>query len=192
MFHREGGVKLIAVGGRPEYGPMQAIGGVRGAQSYSQQSLNKDIRNLLSVMPSLASQLPDTNDVYQLSEASFNLRDQIRPNESFPLQFAYEPADCRIFYTPQTVDNYANLWLYAANAIWGNGTCVQGSTGVQSSYGNATDVSGPNGTSEGGSSSGGSPTGGAPAPTPTNAAAAARVGGMGWALLVLLAGFVTL
>ena len=51
-------------------------------------------------------------------------------NESTTLQFLYEAADCRIFYTPSTFSNYTNLWTYAANATWWTPQlCVEGSTG---------------------------------------------------------------
>lgn len=51
-----------------------------------------------------------------------------------PLQFTYEAADCRIFLTPNTFNNFTNLWHYAADAIWTSpGLCVQGSTGFATS-----------------------------------------------------------
>ena len=107
---------------------MQAIGSVRGSQAYTQESLNTDFARLRSQGLN-DSRLPDPRDYYKVKAAGFNLRDTVRGNDTFPLQFEYEPADCRIFYTPQTFNNYTNLWLYAANALWGNGTCVQESTG---------------------------------------------------------------
>jgi hypothetical protein len=60
-----------------------------------------------------------------------------------PLQFVYEAANCRIFYTPQTIFNYTNLWTYAADAAWNKPElCVQGSTGYASN-GSVTDTNGP-------------------------------------------------
>jgi hypothetical protein len=47
-------------------------------------------------------------DVYVL-DAAVNLRDQVRFKETTPLQFAYEAADCRIFYTTITVMNWTAL-----------------------------------------------------------------------------------
>ena len=48
----------------------------------------------------------------------------------------FEAADCRIFYTPLTFNNFTNLWKHAANAIWTNPElCVQGSTGFATAKG---------------------------------------------------------
>lgn len=60
-----------------------------------------------------------------------------------PLQFVYEAANCRIFYTPQTIFNYTNLWMYAADATWKKPElCVQGSTGYALNS-SVTDTNGP-------------------------------------------------
>ncbi|KAJ5102410.1 hypothetical protein NUU61_004632 [Penicillium alfredii] len=44
-----------------------------------------------------------------------------------PLQFVYEAADCRLFYTYDNIVHPATGWNAAARAIWGNGHCVKGS-----------------------------------------------------------------
>lgn len=77
-----------------------------------------------------------------VSYASINLRNQVRKDEDVPLQFVYEAADCRIFYTPQTFYNYPALWKYAADAIWTKpDLCVKDSTGYATAK--ATDTKGP-------------------------------------------------
>lgn len=77
-----------------------------------------------------------------VSYAQINLRDQVRKGETIPLQFIYEAANCRIFYTPQTFYNYTALWKYAAAAIWSNPTlCVKNSTGYATV--NGSDTTGP-------------------------------------------------
>jgi len=77
-----------------------------------------------------------------ISYAQINLRDQIRQGETVPLQFTYEAANCRIFYTAQTFYNYTNLWRYAADAIYSNpALCVKNSTGFATT--NGSDVNGP-------------------------------------------------
>ncbi|MCJ1233227.1 hypothetical protein MMC14_001182 [Varicellaria rhodocarpa] len=91
---------------------------------------------------SAAAFLPNRDVEFLIYDTSINLRDQIRQGEDFPLQFAYEAADCRIFYTAQTFNNYTNLWSYAANAIWVDPTlCFQNSTNKPSS--NTNDKTGP-------------------------------------------------
>ena len=72
-----------------------------------------------------------------------NLRDQIRKEqEDLPLQFVYDAADCRIFYTFETWNDYSQLWTYAVNAINDPKLCVAGSTGFSST--SATSFQAPN------------------------------------------------
>lgn len=143
MMHHEAGVRTVVAGGRPEIGPMQALAGSRGAQYYEAADLDIDIAFAEDINATVTPDLPNRNIEFRIDVASFNLRDQVRRGENFPLQFAYEAADCRIFYTPQTFNNYTALWQYAADAIWTNPKlCVPGSTN-QLSAGNVTDKAGP-------------------------------------------------
>lgn len=135
-MRHQAGVKVVAVGGRPTTGPMQGVAAGRGARSYSLSVLDANIDFAQDLLASAGS--PDSNflpnrstanDVY-IVDAGVNLRDQVRQDDETPLQFTYEAADCRIFWTPKTIFNYAALWQYAADAIWSNATlCVSGSTG---------------------------------------------------------------
>ena len=143
MMHHEAGVRTVVAGGRPQVGPMQAVAGSRGAQYYEAADIDSDTSLAEAINASVTADLPDRNIEFRIDVAGFNLRDQIRRGENFPLQFAYEAADCRIFFTLQTFNNYAALWQYAADAIWTNPKlCVQGSTN-QPSAGNTTDTVGP-------------------------------------------------
>lgn len=143
MMHHEAGVRTVVAGGRPQVGPMQALAGSRGAQYYEAADLDSDIALAEDINATVIPDLPNRNFEFRIDVASFNLRDQVRRGENFPLQFAYEAADCRIFYTPHTFNNYAALWQYAADAIWTNPKlCVPGSTN-QPSAGNVTDKVGP-------------------------------------------------
>jgi len=151
MMHHEAGVRVVAAGGRPVPGPMQAASGSRGAAIYSTDDLDSDVefaQEIIEFDDSSANPyfLPNrtTELTFSITFASINLRDQVRPNETTPLQFAYEAADCRIFYTPKTFYNYSALWQYAADAIWTNPSlCVNGSTGFASQQGAAINVNGP-------------------------------------------------
>ncbi|KAI0206055.1 hypothetical protein F4808DRAFT_470940 [Astrocystis sublimbata] len=134
MMHHEAGVRTVTVGGRPSRGPMQAVGGTRGARSLSTDILDNNInfaRELL-VGTDDAAFLPNRTEALDvfIVDASVNLRDQVRAGQTTSLQFAYEAANCRIFFTPATIFNYKALWQYAADAIWTNPSlCVAGSTG---------------------------------------------------------------
>ncbi|TVY36957.1 Peptidase S41 family protein [Lachnellula subtilissima] len=137
MMHHEAGVRTVVAGGRSSYGPMQAPSMSRGAAAYTLDSLDYQIdvaQQLLqeSSDPSSANFLPNrttATDVW-ITYADINLRDQVRRGGNIPLQFVYEAATCRIFYTPQTFYNYTALWTYAADAMWNNPSlCVKDSTG---------------------------------------------------------------
>lgn len=128
LMHHQAGVRTVVAGGRPEFGPMQAVGGTRGAQSYTSVDLDQDIQVAEILNTSVANVLPDRSVGNFLNFVEFNIKDAIRPGENFPQQFAYEPATCRIFYTQHTVYNYLNLWSYVVDAIWRNPSlCIDGS-----------------------------------------------------------------
>ncbi|KAL8760522.1 MAG: hypothetical protein Q9184_003301 [Pyrenodesmia sp. 2 TL-2023] len=130
MMHYEGGARTIVAGGEPVLGPMQTVGGSKGAQSYDAFSLDNDIDIAVQFNSSIQDQLPQGRDNVDFiyAYAGFNLKDSIRKGEETPLQFIYEPADCRIFYTPNTVYNYINLWNYVIDAVYRNPSlCISGS-----------------------------------------------------------------
>lgn len=128
LMHHQAGVRTVVAGGRPENGPMQAVGGTRGAQSYTSVALDQDIAVAEILNSSVTDVLPDRHVGNYINFVGFNIKDAIRPGESFPLQFAYEAATCRIFYTQRTVYNYLNLWNYVVDAIWRNPSlCIDGS-----------------------------------------------------------------
>ena len=148
MMHHQAGVRTVVVGGRPNTGPMQAVAGTRGALSYNTWSLDDDIYEAIIINDTAANALPSSHYAEELdffvTSASFNLRDQIRqgPDEYFPQQFAYEAATCRIYWTMSTVNNFTNLWQYAADAIWTKPElCVKDSANYPST--SKTDTVGP-------------------------------------------------
>lgn len=142
-MHHEAGVRTVAAGGLPSQGPMQTPSGSRGAQSYTSDNLDTDIAMAKEINATAGNFLPERQEDVWISYLSFNLRDQVRRGESTPLQFVYEAANCRIFYTKDTVYNFEKLWRYAANATWTKPElCVQGSTGFASN-GSSSDISGP-------------------------------------------------
>ena len=127
-MHHQAGVRTVVVGGRPELGPMQAVGGTRGAQAYTTVDLDGDIEVAEILNDTLNNILPDRSAGDYINFVEFNIKDAVRPGETFPLQFAYEAATCRIFYTQHTVYNFLNLWNYVIDAIWRNPSlCIDGS-----------------------------------------------------------------
>jgi len=148
MTH-EAGVKTIVVGGQPKPGPMQAVGGTRGAAAYSADALDFDFDEGLEdspvEKPEVVSQLPDRTDTGMwINYAGFTIRNQVRGTEFTPLQFQYQAADCRIYYTLETIYNMTQLWDYTARATWDDQTlCVQDSTGYPTARNNTSAKSPP-------------------------------------------------
>ena len=112
LMVQQGGIKSIAIGGRPLQEQMQAVGGVKGRNDYDFQYIFELVNATLhlatpeqlpilenSVLTSY-SQLPFERSVD--SDGYVNFRDGIRRGDTTqtPLQFIYEPADCRIWYEP--------------------------------------------------------------------------------------------
>jgi hypothetical protein len=68
---------------------------------------------------------------------TFNLRNNIRfgDKSDTPLQFVYEAADCRLWYTKDMLTDITAVWQKVADVAWGGmkGLCVAGSTGQPTS-----------------------------------------------------------
>ncbi len=143
MMHHEAGVKAVTVGGLPSPGPMQIASGTRGVQIYLAENIDDDISVAETFNATTNDLLPDREVDTWIEFLSVNLRDQIRREDSetngTPVQFLYDAADCRIFYTADTWSDYSQLWRYAVRAIDDpSSLCVPGSTGF--SYTAATDL----------------------------------------------------
>ncbi|KAH8732999.1 peptidase S41 family protein [Phaeosphaeriaceae sp. PMI808] len=123
------GVKTIVAGGRPTNGPMQTASGSRGAITYSASNLDDDMSYARSLDSSTHVSIPEIRDSGMYTKAlGFNMRDQIRKDETSPLQFKYEAADCRIYYTHKNLYNMTQLWYDAATATFIDPSkCVDGS-----------------------------------------------------------------
>jgi hypothetical protein len=127
-------VKSIAMGGRSNKNPIQAVGGVKGvnnyAFSYIQSAAQTAVRYDRSLNTSILRQ-DYYNDLPFMRGVSYgvNNRDGLRRNDTsgIALQFIYEEANCRLYYTPEMTVDITALWKAAADAQWGNsGKCVSG------------------------------------------------------------------
>lgn len=143
------GVHTITFGGRPTEAPMQGVGGVKGGQSlginylngYIQQA-NRLIQNSANTSTPLLTPAewrkfnassPSLAPSYAWS-GSINLRNEYDPaDDQTPLQFVYEAAECRLFYTLQNYAQRETVWQAAAKAMFGGFGCVKGSTGGEGS-----------------------------------------------------------
>lgn len=149
----QGNVQQVVVGGLPKTGPMQGVAGSKGSQVYSwtqvfyegyrvydllpqqQEAMNKtELGKLVHAERPLMRSAYGANGQTQ---SVINLRDNIRMNDKdvTPLEFVYEAADCRFFYTGDMYRNVESVWKKAADARFGSNKdmCVEGSTGHASS-----------------------------------------------------------
>jgi hypothetical protein len=139
LMRQQAGVKTIALGGRPNYDEIQAVGGVKGTNDFPWSYILESVEvpftfanathqeELNNTALGAYSQLP----LYRSSSGPVvNSRDGIREGDvtETPLQFVYEPSDCRIFYTPAMVVDQSAVWRTVADTVWGQGdACVAGS-----------------------------------------------------------------
>lgn len=117
---------------------MQAVAGSRGARIYDASELDADFEFVSDPMyindAAAGALLPNRSDTgMYITTAGINIRDQVRANDNVPLQFKYEAADCRIYYTLANIFNMTRLWHDVAAAAFTDASlCVPGSTGFPS------------------------------------------------------------
>ncbi|KAK0708468.1 peptidase S41 family protein [Lasiosphaeris hirsuta] len=133
-------IRTIAFGGRPRAGPMQALGAVRGGQYWSLAAIDGHVARARALAGGVLSQAevnrfealaPRGVDNMALrlhpgAEGGVNFRNAYGLGSSgeVPLQFVYEPAGCRLFFTAENVVRPESAWWDAAGAVWGGGRCV--------------------------------------------------------------------
>jgi hypothetical protein len=133
-------VKSVVIGGRPSHGPMQAIGGAKGANTYAFQTIQSLQRALYKSGSKEQQAEWDKTALGRIGElpvkrswgVSVNVRDQIRGCDEgqTPLQFVYEEADCKMWWTKEMVVDVTSIWRKVAGVAWGGKTgCIAGSLG---------------------------------------------------------------
>ncbi|KAF2754326.1 hypothetical protein EJ05DRAFT_504417 [Pseudovirgaria hyperparasitica] len=156
LLKEQAGVRTIAMGGRPQNGPMQGVGGTKGALTLKGSQINAQATLALANLTTSQDQLEEllgtpigtvanallpqvrsyTGGAFLGTGLQINAVDNIRDTDvegQTPLEFVYEAADCRLFYTLSSVVNVTAAWAQVANAAWGNGTCVPDSKSPPSS-----------------------------------------------------------
>lgn len=135
---RQAGVQSVALGGRPTAGPIQGVGGVKGAQvldwsnvlDYNQWALARATANdTLTDAQAAALGRYTSLAVNRSSSAAVNARDQVlRPNvaDGLPAQFVVEPTDCRLYWTLPMVSDVTAVWKAVADAAWNGAACAYG------------------------------------------------------------------
>jgi hypothetical protein len=142
-----GGVRALPFGGHPNGQPMQIMGGVRGSQTLSFDN----IATVVSAAKALYRETPEKLEFITKEEIERFMKVAPRPLAEFPIklrsgqvnflnayqegdddlpvQFQYQAGDCRLYYTAENIYHPKTMWKSAKEAIWGNGSCVKGSTG---------------------------------------------------------------
>lgn len=137
---QQAGVKTVAVGGRSAspVGPMQAVGGVRGANVYQWYSISSFAAEAQALAngtsrEGVANEMFSKYSTKPMARAAdyggrVNVRDNIRKGdaEQTPTQFIYEKADCRIFYEKEHVVDVTTLWKSVYDVVWGGAQCAEG------------------------------------------------------------------
>ncbi|KAH7392849.1 hypothetical protein BKA66DRAFT_438985 [Pyrenochaeta sp. MPI-SDFR-AT-0127] len=159
LMREQGKVQTIVFGGRPLNAPSQGVGGSKGAQILNLDDLKQFAVRTIKTAEVLdgewiAAKLNDTTAVGRIYQATqiykrtahipgtylvggINSLNNYREGDSTetPLEFIYDAADCRLFYTKETFLNPLSLWKQAADAKWGKGECVPGSMGHKTAIG---------------------------------------------------------
>ncbi|KAF2021129.1 peptidase S41 family protein [Aaosphaeria arxii CBS 175.79] len=142
LMVQQSGVKTIAIGGRPETGPMQAVGGTKGSLVLQSAYLTQMSAVLVANFASSRSKatewvefLPNPFAI-NFASAAVNFQDNIRKGlegDGIPTQFLNDTSSCRLFYQPNDYFNVTNVWQRAAEIGFGKDgkldgdKCVQGS-----------------------------------------------------------------
>lgn len=137
MLRIQGGVKSVAMGGRPQAGPIQGVGGVKGSQVldwnsvyyYNQWALKNGVNITTDEQKSTLRRYNDLA-INRSSSASVNSRDQIlryNVDDGLPAQYVVEEADCRLYWTQPMVTDITALWKAVADSAWHGAACAYGS-----------------------------------------------------------------
>lgn len=136
-------VKTVSVGGRPQTGPMQSMGGVEGAQVFDLEDLQSVASaSLFLATPDQQAQMRQ-GDIGLIAEGYALLRaatpgaaGAVNGKNAFshtdaetPLQFLYQPSNCKFFYTKDMILGPEATWKRAVDAGFNNPNqfCVDGS-----------------------------------------------------------------
>jgi hypothetical protein len=146
LMRQRQGVKFVSLGGRARPGITQAIGGLKGTNDYPWgyiQWIAQYAIEGLADDPEEGAQLNKTELGEYWSTIPFdrqarstslnvNFRDGWRDDADFdyPLQFLYEPSDCRILFTKEMTYDVTAVWKAVADSAWGGKShCVAGELG---------------------------------------------------------------
>lgn len=132
LLIKQAGVRTTVVGGRPRGGRMQSVAGVEGAQVYKMESIAAAARAVLALAPPARARELAGGEISVLG-AAYALTRAARPGSAgsvnaknafsmadaqTPYQFLYQAANCRVWYTPQSVMDPVANWRAVVDATW--------------------------------------------------------------------------
>ncbi|CAF3634376.1 unnamed protein product [Fusarium graminearum] len=143
LLTRNYNIRTLALGGRPLDHAMQAMGGVKGTLL----NFNQDIvsamalvrdgagtdKEALSILSDASASIPSASNPPLLPLPSAgrvnSLNGYTEDNlKGYPVQFRYEAANCRLFYTQLMAASPVAVWRRARGVAWNEEPCVPGST----------------------------------------------------------------
>ena len=155
----QAGVQFIVIGGRPQTGPVQAVGGVKGSQVFDFNAFTTMLGIYYNAteaqLAAVNNTIWDDFDILPLARTAaaaaaldpsagvvgggVNGRNAFRLGDTTntPLYYVYEAADCRLWWTPELAIDPVKLWQRVADVAFKNRSglkynspyCVAGSTG---------------------------------------------------------------
>lgn len=133
MLRLQGKVKSVAFGGRPQEGPMQGVGGVKGSQVLTFGAIQRYAETIGNYTddPALRAELDRYTDlpIVRSVAGAVNVRDQIlrgNVDDGLPAQYVVEEADCRLYWTADMITDVTKVWSAAANAAFNGAKCAYG------------------------------------------------------------------
>lgn len=143
LMKNQGNVRTFALGGRPQFGPMQTVGGTKGAILTGWEEIASQVQTVLNFFGTAsdrakwAKKLPLAWPINMsgFSAPIANGRSAYHRGSDTPLQFLNETANCRLFYTPAMLQNVTNIWDTVARVAWD----IEGGTGQKCVAGSETD-----------------------------------------------------
>jgi hypothetical protein len=149
-FKNNAGIRSVTVGGRAIEGPIQAVSGTKGGEvvplmrSIQQADHMRNISRTfeLKSYPAGEATLDELIDTPELQKRAGDGMSRVQAQlmmrkgdkTSTPLQYTYEAADCRIFYTHESFADPVTIWKQVWDAfLEPESKCVKNSTGHKSS-----------------------------------------------------------
>ncbi|PVI01821.1 hypothetical protein DM02DRAFT_475658, partial [Periconia macrospinosa] len=138
LMKTQGKVRQVVLGGEPQPGTMQGVSGSKGGQVLEFSQIADMINTALKLQPSpdisgdpAINTIINPSKVFKRGTGRINWRNNMRLGDksATPLEFIYEAADCRLWYTKEMYQDITHVWTRAAHAMWEDTSyCVPGST----------------------------------------------------------------